>query len=117
MSAYCGHQFNSSLALELSAHNLSTSLVAGRMRWSSQMISTLQPIIFVISSIVWPIEISNELGLAYQWLNDIENIIGLEQEKFSDVFNGHPNAVIVHHLSKQPNSNIKTFKGIKKLEN
>ena len=63
------------------------------------------------------IEISNDLGLAYQWLNDIENVIGLEQEKFSDLFNGHPNAVIVHHLSKQPNSNIKTFKDIKKLEN
>ena len=40
-------------------------------------------------------EISSNFGLAYQWLNDIENIVGVEQEEFSDLFNNHPNALLI----------------------
>lgn len=45
-------------------------------------------------------EISNELGFAYQYLNDVENIIGAEQEAASDFFKGHPNFMIIRILEK-----------------
>jgi len=43
-------------------------------------------------------EISNELGLAYQYLNDIENIIGYEQEASSDFLKGRPNLMVIKVL-------------------
>ena len=43
-------------------------------------------------------KISNELGLAYQYLNDIENIIGYEQEASSDFFKGRPNLMVIKVL-------------------
>lgn len=43
-------------------------------------------------------EISNEFGLAYQYLNDIENITGCEQEASSDFLKGHPNFMIIRVL-------------------
>ncbi|MCH9843459.1 MAG: polyprenyl synthetase family protein [Gammaproteobacteria bacterium] len=43
-------------------------------------------------------EISNELGFAYQYLNDIENIIGFEQEISSDFLKGHPNFMVIRIL-------------------
>ena len=45
-------------------------------------------------------EISNELGFAYQYLNDVENIIGAEQEAASDFFKGHPNFMVIRILEK-----------------
>ncbi|MDG1003600.1 MAG: polyprenyl synthetase family protein, partial [Emcibacteraceae bacterium] len=45
-------------------------------------------------------EISNELGFAYQYLNDVENIIGTEQEAASDFFKGHPNFMVIRILEK-----------------
>ena len=43
-------------------------------------------------------EISNELGFAYQYLNDIENITGFEQEISSDFLKGHPNFMVIRIL-------------------
>jgi len=43
-------------------------------------------------------KISNELGLAYQYLNDIENIIGCEQEASSDFLKGRPNLMVIKVL-------------------
>ena len=43
-------------------------------------------------------EICNELGFAYQYLNDIENIIGFEQEISSDFLKGHPNFMVIRIL-------------------
>ena len=45
-------------------------------------------------------EISNELGFAYQYLNDVENIIGAEQEAASDFFKGHPNFMVIRIIEK-----------------
>ena len=44
-------------------------------------------------------EISNEFGLAYQYLNDIENVTGCEQETSSDFLKGHPNFMIIRVLA------------------
>jgi geranylgeranyl diphosphate synthase type I len=52
-------------------------------------------------------EISNELGLAYQYLNDIENIIGSEQEASSDVFKGRPNLMAIKILKNLSNTEKK----------
>ena len=43
-------------------------------------------------------EISNELGFAYQYLNDMENIAGVEQEISSDFLKGHPNFMVIKIL-------------------
>ena len=43
-------------------------------------------------------EISSELGFAYQYLNDIENITGFEQEISSDFLKGHPNFMVIRIL-------------------
>ncbi|MBL6726978.1 MAG: polyprenyl synthetase family protein [Methylophilaceae bacterium] len=57
-------------------------------------------------------EIANQFGLAYQWLNDIENIIGIEQEEYSDLLKNHPNAVLIRmyedsKLQKKSNEDLK----------
>jgi geranylgeranyl diphosphate synthase, type I len=52
-------------------------------------------------------EISNELGLAYQYLNDIENIIGSEQEASSDLLKGRPNLMAIKILKNLSNAKKK----------
>jgi|TARA_B110000971_G_scaffold136787_1_gene139804 geranylgeranyl diphosphate synthase type I len=52
-------------------------------------------------------EISNELGLAYQYLNDIENIFGCEQEASSDLLKGRPNLMVVKILNNLSNNEKK----------
>ena len=52
-------------------------------------------------------EISNELGLAYQYLNDIENIVGSEQEASSDLLKGRPNLMVIKILNTLSNSEKK----------
>jgi geranylgeranyl diphosphate synthase type I len=52
-------------------------------------------------------EISNELGFAYQYLNDVENIIGAEQEISSDFLKGHPNFMVIRILEGLSNSEKK----------
>ena len=52
-------------------------------------------------------EISNELGLAYQYLNDIENIIGCEQEASSDLLKGRPNLMAIKILKNLSNAEKK----------
>jgi len=52
-------------------------------------------------------EISNELGLAYQYLNDIENIIGCEQELSSDLLKGRPNLMAIKILKNLSNAEKK----------
>lgn len=54
-------------------------------------------------------EISNELGFAYQYLNDVENITGAEQEAASDFFKGHPNFMVIRILEKLSNKEKKTI--------
>ena len=54
-------------------------------------------------------EISNELGFAYQYLNDVENIIGAEQEAASDFFKGHPNFMVIRILEKLSINEKKTI--------
>ena len=41
---------------------------------------------------------SDILGLSYQWLNDLENLIGVDQDKFTDIYNNHPNGMIINIL-------------------
>jgi len=52
-------------------------------------------------------EISNELGLAYQYLNDIENIVGCEQEVSSDLLKGRPNLMAIKILKNLSNAEKK----------
>lgn len=52
-------------------------------------------------------EISNELGLAYQYLNDIENIVGYQQEASSDLFKGRPNLMAIKILKNLSNDDKK----------
>jgi geranylgeranyl diphosphate synthase type I len=52
-------------------------------------------------------EISNELGLAYQYLNDIENIVGSEQEASSDLLKGRPNLMAIKILKNLSNAEKK----------
>lgn len=59
-------------------------------------------------------EISSNFGLAYQWLNDIENIVGVEQEEFSDLFNNHPNALLIRIFEKDKNLSF-TNSNLKKI--
>ncbi len=54
-------------------------------------------------------EISNELGFAYQYLNDVENITGAEQEAASDFFKGHPNFMVIRILEKLSNKEKKSI--------
>lgn len=54
-------------------------------------------------------EITNELGFAYQYLNDVENIIGAEQEAASDFFKGHPNFMVIRILEKLSINEKKTI--------
>ena len=49
-------------------------------------------------------EISNEIGFAYQYLNDIENITGFEQEISSDILKGHPNFMVIRVLESLSSS-------------
>jgi geranylgeranyl diphosphate synthase type I len=46
-------------------------------------------------------EVSNELGYAYQCLNDMENLYGKEQEAYTDLIKGHPNIIVIRLLSEQ----------------
>jgi geranylgeranyl diphosphate synthase type I len=41
---------------------------------------------------------SNILGLSYQWLNDLENLIGIDQDKCTDIYNSHPNGMLINIL-------------------
>ena len=41
---------------------------------------------------------SDILGLSYQWLNDLENLIGVDQDKFTDIYNNHPNGMLINIL-------------------
>ena len=41
-------------------------------------------------------ESSDILGLSYQWLNDLENLIGVDQDKFTDIYNNHPNGMLIN---------------------
>ena len=43
-------------------------------------------------------ESSDILGLSYQWLNDLENLIGVDQDKFTDIYNNHPNGMLINIL-------------------
>ena len=61
-------------------------------------------------------EIANEFGLAYQWLNDIENLIGIEQAQCSDLLKNHPNAVLIR-LFKNKKKQFKNKVNIKNLIN
>jgi len=61
-------------------------------------------------------EIANEFGLAYQWLNDIENLIGIEQAQCSDLLNNHPNAVLIR-LFENKKKQSKNKVNIKNLIN
>ena len=45
-------------------------------------------------------EASNYLGLSYQYLNDVENLVGINQDIFSDIYKGHPNAMLINILEK-----------------
>ena len=61
-------------------------------------------------------EIANEFGLAYQWLNDIENLIGIEQAQCSDLLKNHPNAVLIR-LFENKKKQFKNKVNIKNLIN
>ena len=41
---------------------------------------------------------SNILGLSYQWLNDLENLIGIDQDKCTDIYKNHPNGMLINIL-------------------
>ena len=43
---------------------------------------------------------SNYLGLSYQYLNDVENLVGINQDIFSDIYKSHPNAMLIKILEK-----------------
>jgi|TARA_B110000977_G_C11005551_1_gene465589 geranylgeranyl diphosphate synthase type I len=60
-------------------------------------------------------EISEDFGLAYQWVNDIENIIGSDQESISDIIYGHPNAIIINFLETRSKAERKKYNDIKEL--
>ena len=60
-------------------------------------------------------EISQHLGLAYQWVNDIENVIGSEQERLSDIIYGHPNALVIRFLERCTREDRKVYENIERL--
>jgi len=60
-------------------------------------------------------EISENLGLAYQWVNDIENFVGHGQEPLSDLIYGHPNAIIIKFLEQYSLKDREKFRDIKVL--
>lgn len=39
---------------------------------------------------------ANLLGLSYQWLNDLENLVGVDQDIFTDIYNNHPNGMLIN---------------------
>ena len=41
---------------------------------------------------------SDYLGLSYQYLNDVENLVGINQEKFTDLYKNHPNGMLIKIL-------------------
>ena len=43
---------------------------------------------------------SDYLGLSYQYLNDVENLVGINQDIFSDIYKSHPNAMLIKILEK-----------------
>ena len=42
---------------------------------------------------------ANLLGLSYQWLNDLENLVGVDQDIFTDIYNNHPNGMLINIIS------------------
>ena len=45
-------------------------------------------------------EASNYLGLSYQYLNDVENLVGINQDIFTDIYKSHPNGMLIKILDK-----------------
>lgn len=45
-------------------------------------------------------EATNYLGLSYQYLNDVENLVGINQEIFTDIYKNHPNGMLIKILDK-----------------
>ena len=45
-------------------------------------------------------EASNYLGLSYQYLNDVENLVGINQDICTDIYKNHPNGMLVKILDK-----------------
>ena len=43
-------------------------------------------------------EASNYLGLSYQYLNDVENLVGINQDIFTDIYQSHPNGMLIKIL-------------------
>ena len=43
---------------------------------------------------------SNYLGLSYQYLNDVENLVGINQDIFTDIYKKHPNGMLIRILEK-----------------
>jgi len=43
-------------------------------------------------------EVSNYLGLSYQYLNDVENLVGVNQDIFTDIYQSHPNGMLIKIL-------------------
>lgn len=41
---------------------------------------------------------SDYLGLSYQYLNDVENLVGINQEIFTDLYKNHPNGMLIKIL-------------------
>ena len=48
---------------------------------------------------------SNYLGLCYQYLNDVENLIGINQVMFTDIYKGHPNGMLIKILDELDQEN------------
>jgi|TARA_B100000787_G_C16190879_1_gene297419 geranylgeranyl diphosphate synthase type I len=61
---------------------------------------------------------SNYLGLCYQYLNDVENLIGINQVMFTDIYKGHPNGMLIKILDELDQENkLKVQKNPKLLIN
>jgi geranylgeranyl diphosphate synthase, type I len=58
---------------------------------------------------------SNYLGLCYQYLNDVENLIGINQVLFTDIYNGHPNGMLISILDQLDEDNKLKIKNKPKL--
>ena len=50
-------------------------------------------------------EVSNHLGLAYQYLNDVENIVGINQDLCTDIYKNHPNGMLIRMIENLNKAN------------
>ena len=55
-------------------------------------------------------EATNYLGLSYQYLNDVENLVGINQEIFTDIYKNHPNGMLIKILDKLDRENTLKIK-------